>query len=106
MTLMLGLPDIPRPSEAELAEFAQWAASRPPLVRTIAERLPPWNYYKLAQTEQIVFIEAYCEDGTVRVSVKGDRISVPTIVEFEVFGINPDDLSVADPDTYRASETR
>lgn len=65
-------------------------------MKAVCEKLPPWHYYDMPKTGQIVTIEAYGEDGTVRVTVVGDQISVPAIISFEVFGVSPDDLVKCD----------
>lgn len=87
-----GLPEIPSPTAEELAAWNEFVASRPAAVRTLCEKLPPWHYYDMPETGQIVTVEAYNEDGTVRVTVVGDRISIPAILSFEVFGVMPDGL--------------
>jgi len=65
-------------------------------VKAICERLPVDRLYELSPTGQRVTIEAYAEDGTLRVFVdprfnEGWRIS-----GHQVFGINPDDLRECD----------
>lgn len=92
-----GLPEISAPNKDQLAEWNEWVTGRPAKVRKVCDRLPPWNYYEISKTGQIVTVEAYAEDGTVRVLIVGDRISVPSIMPFEVFGVNPDDLVRRDP---------
>lgn len=88
-----GLPPMPEPTKAMLKSWAKWVASRPESVRQICERFPPWHYYEMPKTRQIVAIEAWAEDGTMRVTVLGDQISIPSIVPFQVFGVPPDDLT-------------
>jgi hypothetical protein len=88
-----GLPEIPKPSADTMLLWDEWVASRPDAVRKVAEGMPPWFYYDYQETGQIVTIEAYAEDGTLRVTVVGDRISIPTIIPFEVFGVKPEDLA-------------
>jgi hypothetical protein len=87
-----GLPEMPSPTEEELASWREWVSSRPPAVKALCEKLPPWHYYDMPKTGQIVTVEAYSENGTVRVNVVGDQISIPAIVSFDVFGVPPDDL--------------
>ena len=89
-----GLPDIPTPSDDELNAWDEWATSRPDIVRKMCEKLPPWHYYFMPKTGQIVTVEGYSEDGTIRVGVVGDRISIPAILQLQVFGVSPNDLIV------------
>ncbi len=65
------------------------------MVRAIAERLPPWNLYRMKSTGQRCTIAAIAEDGTVRVDVTGEF----NLIMFgrSVFGIDPNDLEVCDP---------
>lgn len=88
-----GLPEIPTPTAEQLASWAEWVAGRPTSVRETCEKFPPWHYYDMPKTGQIVTVQAYAEDGTVRVLVVGDRISIPTIMPFEVFGVPSGDLT-------------
>ena len=87
-----GLPQIPPPSETELDAWKEFVDTRPENVRQMCLKLPPWHYYDMPKTGQIVTVEAYNENGTVRVYVVGDRISIPAIVPLEVFGVDPGDL--------------
>lgn len=95
-----GLPDI-SPSDQELSEWAEWVATRPENIQKLCEQLPPWYYYHMPETKQIVEIEAYADDGTMRVTVVGDQISIPTIVPFGVFGIHPNDLVRLEPEDIK-----
>src|ERR1700683_5539241 len=89
MTALIGrgLPKIPSPSELELVAWREWVSTPPDSVQKLCEGLPPWYYYHMPKTGQIVTVESYSEDGTVRVLIVGDRISIPAIVPLEVFGV-------------------
>lgn len=92
---MTVLSDLPPPDPVTpdiLREWEAWAASRPDAVRKMCLSHPPWNYYQMPKTRQIVTIEAYYENGTLRVCVVGDRVSIPAVVQFSVFGVPPGDL--------------
>ena len=89
-----GLPRMPTLTKRQLASWQKWVASRPKSVRGLCEKFPPWHYYDMPKTGQIVTVESYNEDGTLRVIVVGDQISIPAIVLFEVFGVSPDDLAL------------
>lgn len=94
MTRIGTLPPLNPLSAEALAGWNEWVATRPDVVRNVCERFPPWVYYDLPETGQTVIIEAYAEDGTVRVLVVADRISAPAVIQFGVFGIDPEDLVV------------
>lgn len=64
-----GLPEMPKPDEDMLRDWNEWVASRPEPVRSLCEKFPPWQYYDMPKTSQIVVVEAWSEDGTMR-SVK------------------------------------
>jgi len=87
-----GLPDIPTPSQQEIDAWNEWSSSRPDIVRKMCESLPPWYYYDMPKTGQVAVVEAYSEDGTVRVLIVGDSVSIPSIVPIGVFGVDPNDL--------------
>jgi hypothetical protein len=87
-----GLPEMPTPDADQLASWDEWVAGRPPAVREMCESFPPWHYYDMPKTGQIVTVRAYAEDGTMRVLVVGDQISIPAIVPLEVFGVPAEDL--------------
>lgn len=78
-----------------------WIAERPPAIRVVAERIPPWHKYRMRSTGQIVTLAAYEEgdDGsctTVRVRI--DPEDNPDRAMFfarSVFGIAWDDLELA-----------
>jgi len=88
------LPELSAPTGENLAEWNKWVEERPPVVADLARRVPPWQYYDMPETGQVVTVESYFEDGTLRVRVVGDRVSIPAIVQFGVFGIRPKDLKV------------
>ncbi len=75
--------------------WAEWVATRPPVVQSLCKRLPPDRLYRLATTGQRVVLHAYNEDGTVTVLVSGLYNRV--MLERCVFGISPDDLTECDP---------
>jgi hypothetical protein len=87
-----GLPPIPTPTTENMAEWNKWKDSRPSVVREMCDNLPPWYYYDIPKTGQICVPIAYNENGTVRVIIVGDRISIPSIMQIEVFGVSPSDL--------------
>lgn len=77
-------------------EWEQWLAERPNSVKALATKLPPWFLYELTTTGQKVQIQAYAEDGTVRVLVL-ERWNGPMLFERSVFGIDPETLKPCEP---------
>lgn len=75
-------------------EWTEWVNSRPPLVKDIAQKLPPNKLYRLKTTGQRVTMYSISENGTVTVDITGEF----NLIDFDrqVFGINPDDLEECD----------
>lgn len=74
------------------AKGQAWLETRPPVVRDVAERFPPWHLYRLTTTGQNARIVAYAENGTVRCDCWHDWAPEFTLVN--VFGIDPNTLEV------------
>ena len=96
-----------RPSKAPIRPFARvddttrqewvdWVASRPPVVRAVAERLNPWTLYRLKPTGQAVIISSFFEDGTISVAVLA-AFNPMSAGDFNVFGVDPNDLEPMPP---------
>lgn len=81
--------------EMNMAEYEGWLAGRPKRVREMVEAHPPDRLYRLKTTGQYVTIEAYAEDGTVRVVVWA-VLNPSYPVSFDVFGVDPEDLEECD----------
>jgi len=86
------LPKLNALSGEALEQWNRWVLERPDNIRAMCESHPPWFYYDVISTKQVAIILAYYEDDTLRVRIVGDRVSVPTITPFEVFGIPRSDL--------------
>ncbi len=74
--------------------FDPWVASRPLVVQTLIQKLPPNLLYRLKSTGHRVYILSYAEDGTVTVAITADFNRVD--FERQVFGIFPEDLEECD----------
>ena len=74
--------------------WKEWVASRPPVIRELCERFPPFNLYRLKGTGQRVTVHSYSENGTLTVNITGEYNIV--IFDRQVFGIQPDDLEECD----------
>jgi hypothetical protein len=79
------MADIVALTPEERAEYEEWVASRPEIVRQMIATHPPTKLYRLADTNQRVTIASYGEDGTVSVTITGQY----NVVAFDrqVFGI-------------------
>lgn len=84
---------IVRPLDAEA--WADWVATRPPVIQAMCAKTPPDRLYRMADTGHRVTIYSYNENGTVTVNVTGEF----NFVAFErrVFGIDPATLTECDP---------
>lgn len=72
------------------ASWREWVASRPPVVREMAERFLPNKLYRLTTSNHRVTVCGFGEDGTMTVAVTGQFNRV--MFERRVFGIQPEDL--------------
>lgn len=82
------------PTAEDEASWNEFVRTRPDVVRRIAERLKPWELYRLKTTGQRVTLYSISEDGTVTVDITGEYNA--TLFDCQVFGINPDDLEPCD----------
>lgn len=76
------------------AAWNEWYSSRPDTIRAMIDRWPPWKLYRLKDTGHRVTMRSYGEDGTVSVDVSGKYNFV--LLERNVFGVNPEDLTECD----------
>ena len=84
---------MPEPQTPEqIAEWEAWLDERPPRVREVAERLPPWKDYTLTTTGQHCIIKQYDEhdDGHVTLTIVAWQEWFPLLRG--VFGIDPETL--------------
>ena len=62
-------------------------------VREVAARFPPWELFRMTDTEQIVSVVSWFEDGTIQVYIDPEYNSE---LDFRtgcaVFGVNPNVL--------------
>lgn len=87
---------MPEPTTAaEIAEWEQWLAERPPSVRAVAKKYPPWLKYRLKSTGQHCTITLYDEHEDGSVTVRIWAWYEPRIMPARgVFGVDPEDLEV------------
>ena len=71
--------------------FELWAAGRPEVVRQLIDRWPPDQLYRNTETDQVMAIQGYNEDGTVRALVVPE-CNGPITGGSSVFGIDPGEL--------------
>ena len=92
------------PSDEALKAWQEWLDERPPNVRAVAERFPPWELYRMKDTGQRVTVASFYEDGTVSVDVTGQFNA--TMFNSNVFGIDPANLEPCDlPDSNEVTGT-
>ncbi len=87
------------PTEEKLKEIEEWLKDRPQVIKDLCKKLPPFKLYKLKYCEQpelfsLVTLHSYNEDGTVTVYVS-KKFNI-TLMERNVFGINPERLTECD----------
>ncbi|MDE2470084.1 MAG: hypothetical protein KGL35_15405, partial [Bradyrhizobium sp.] len=70
--------------------WQEWLATRPPVIRELAPKFPPYKLFRLTTTGQRCFVIGYSEDRTLQVQIDGAF----NLVSFarQVFGIDPDTL--------------
>ena len=76
------------------ASWAEWVASRPPVVQVMCALLPPDRLYLLKTSGHRVTLISYSENRTVTVEVTGQFNAVD--FDCKVFGISPEDLEECD----------
>jgi hypothetical protein len=86
-----------RREEFHAPEWEAWLDERPPEIRELAARMPPWFLYRLKSSGHIVTIAAFSEHEagppTLRVHVLR-RYNPHILMERTVFGIPPEDLEM------------
>ena len=77
----------------EMKQDWQLKVARHPdaVVRDLAERFPPWELFRMLDTEQVVSVVESNEEGTMRVYVEPEHTK-NRISGHEVFGITADKL--------------
>ena len=89
----------------DTAGFQTWLAERPQVIQDLARRWPPNVVYRLKTTGQIVVLQAYSENGTVRVYVIPECAG-PITGGTSVFGIDPADLELVSDEQIEAQQRR
>ena len=87
-------------TEREAALWLEWVEDRPPEVRDVVERLPPWHTYRLKTTGQHCRIQSYDEDEDTGVCTLRIWAWYPWMGQFlgrGVFGVDPDSLELPFP---------
>jgi hypothetical protein len=82
------------PSPEQEAGWQEWLSERPPHVRLVAEKFPPWELFRLKDSGHRVTIHGFHENGDESLSMTVHVLGAYNYVLFErtVFGIFPDDL--------------
>lgn len=82
------------PTQEQRDAWRDWVNSRPPSVRSALAGKDPWTLYHMKSTGHRVALYSASEDGTLTVTVSGKYNAV--LMERNVFGISPDDLTECD----------
>lgn len=82
------------PEHGDEQAYLAWVATRPDVVRAVAERFRPWELYRLKSTGHRVYPLSFgeAEDGTVTLTVAVTGEFNLITFDRQVFGIKPDDL--------------
>ncbi|PHS61233.1 MAG: hypothetical protein COB09_18770 [Thalassobium sp.] len=79
-------------------EFEEWLEGKPQVILDLAEKLEPWNRYRVKKTGQHCHLISYFEDGTVTINIYGHddeiRDAMYKTMPIHVFGIKPEDLEI------------
>lgn len=76
----------------------EWLSYQDEPLREFAGRFPPWEFYRMEDTGQIVSVVGFYEDGTVRVYVSEQHNDLTDWrTGFEVFGIKTSNLKRWEP---------
>ena len=81
------------PTAEQVMAWEEWVSSRPPVVRSICEKIDPWALYRMKSTDQIVTFYSCNENGTITVDILPEH-NPWMIVGHRVFGIDPSDLQI------------
>jgi len=74
--------------------WQEWLKNKPPIIKELAARFPPYKLFRLKPTGQRGPIVSLSESGTVTMQITGDFNRV--MFAKNVFGLNPDDLEECD----------
>jgi hypothetical protein len=76
------------------ANWDQWVASRPDIVRELATKFPGDRLYRIKKSGDRGTIASYSENGTMTLIVDGTYCRV--LFGKNVFGLHPDDIEECD----------
>ena len=89
-----------KPTIEQERGWHEWVITRPPPVRAVARRFDPWTLYSLKGTDCSVTLLSFYYDETaerVKLKVAVDGETVEAAQEGVLCGVDPDDLSEAEP---------
>lgn len=81
-------------NEQQAQEWKTWLASRPTVVKELAERFPINKLFRLKSSGHRVTLRSYSEDGTMSVNATGEYNRI--LFSRVVFGISPENLEECD----------
>lgn len=86
------------PTPEQEAGYREWVASRPDVVRKVAEKFEPWSLYRMKNTGNRVTLVSFGEEENGGVSLTVNISADYNAITFErqVFGVSPDNLEPCD----------
>lgn len=81
-------------TEGQEKAWDSWVSTRPPIIKDLCKRFPPYKLYHLKSSGHRVTLHSYSENGTITVNVSGEYNAV--MFDRQVFGIKPEDLEECD----------
>lgn len=86
------MANIYEPTPEQIAQWNEWVAERPPAIREVAAKFPPWGLYRLKSSGHRVTVYSFQNSDPVTMTVL--VLAEYNLVDFErgVFGIPSDDL--------------
>lgn len=85
---------IPPFTEAEQQDYDAWLATRPKVVREVAEKFPPRNCYRLKGTKGHYTIHGFGEKNNGKVTLMLTHGEDSTLPGVQVFGIKPEEVEL------------
>ena len=76
-------------------DFTSWFESRPDIIKKLILKCPPQALMVNKETNQLMFVLSYSEDGTIKCAVSAqynNHLYNALPGDYAVFGLDPDDM--------------